>query len=168
MEEKYVELFKEICENYEGDLGKKVTQKLFYFFERDGIELNLRYSIHYFGPYSSRLSYEMDILENDGFISIDESKSTHIISWVSNDKNKINALSNEEKRIAEDVLNKLKGKSASDLEALSTLDFVSRHSDNKNLSSKQIIDRFMEIKGKKYSLKEAERYYKELKDYNFA
>lgn len=41
---KYAFLFQMLCHNYDGAdvLGKKASQKIFYFFERKGILLNLR------------------------------------------------------------------------------------------------------------------------------
>ncbi len=42
--EKTAALFGMICGEYDGanSLGKKAAQKMFYFFERSGIDLNLR------------------------------------------------------------------------------------------------------------------------------
>ena len=46
-------IINQICEKIEP--GKKMLQKLMYLIERKGVTLELNYSIHYFGPYSSKL-----------------------------------------------------------------------------------------------------------------
>ena len=68
---KYAQLFDLIHNSFDGaQLGKKVSQKMFYFFERKGIALNLRYGIHYYGPYSSKLDNTLHVLESEDYIKI--------------------------------------------------------------------------------------------------
>ena len=77
----FAKLFEIICVKFDGaPIGKKVVQKLFYFFERKGIQLNLRYGIHFYGPYSSKLDNMMHILESEDYISINTEGHTHIVS----------------------------------------------------------------------------------------
>jgi hypothetical protein len=45
----YIEALESICENR--NLGKKAVQKLMYLIERKGVEFDLDYTIHFFGPY---------------------------------------------------------------------------------------------------------------------
>ena len=78
--EKHAYLFELICNKFDGaELGKKAAQKLFYFFERQGITLNLRYGIHYYGPYSEKLDNIMYYLESENVINIDDSGRTPAI-----------------------------------------------------------------------------------------
>ena len=69
--------------------GKKAAQKMFYFFERKGIDLNLRYGIHYYGPYSAKLDNTLHILESEDYIDINTSSSTHVISMKCSTKEQI-------------------------------------------------------------------------------
>lgn len=162
MGKKVESLFKVICDKYEGELGKKASQKLFYFFEREGIDLNLRYGIHYYGPYSSKLSEEMYDLENEGIITVDTSKPRHVISWV-NQKSEMCVLSENDKRIAAKVMNDFGKKKPRELEALSTMDFVAQNLIEDSQKSEQVIDKFIEIKGTKFSREEARNCYSELR-----
>ncbi len=147
--EKIVKLFEMLCEKFDGaPLGKKATQKMFYFFERKGIDLNLRYGIHYFGPYSSKLDNAMHLLESEDYISIDTSGATHVIS-IGENKITSSPLSNNEEQIAEYVLNTFSHKSALELEALTTMDYIANtilESSNKE----EIITQFKLIKGDKF------------------
>ena len=47
-------IIRQICDATEP--GKKMVQKLFYLMERKGLQLNLAYSIHFFGP-RHRITY---------------------------------------------------------------------------------------------------------------
>ena len=75
--EKYMLLIADICKD--GQTGKKKLQKLMYLIERKGVQLDLRYSIHFFGPYSSRLDHAIHILENEDCLEINTSEKTHRI-----------------------------------------------------------------------------------------
>lgn len=149
--EKYAELFAMICNNFDGgSIGKKVSQKLFYFFERMGIELNLRYCIHFYGPYSSRLDNMMHILESEDYISINDDMSTHIIS-LSNSTLEESTLDESEKEIAEKVIELFGHKTPLELEALATMDYVFNTILNKEADDEKIISTFKDIKGTKFN-----------------
>lgn len=145
---KYAELFSMLYANFDGGkLGKKVAQKMFYFFERMGIELNLRYGIHYYGPYSSRLDNMMHILECEDYICIDTTGPTHVIS--TGEFSVDNFLSEEEKQIATFVIETFAHKKPLELEALATMDFVAS---SMNCSDKdEIIENFKLIKEDKFN-----------------
>lgn len=147
---KYAELFKMLCNKYNKDeLGKKVTQKIFYFFERNGINLNLKYGIHYYGPYSAKLDDAMHVLESEDYISIDITGATHIISSGSTEIEKSD-LTEKEKEIAESVLEEFVTKSSYELEALATMDYVATSILPSEASEVDIIEKFKEIKGNKF------------------
>lgn len=148
--EKIVELFSMICTQFDGaPLGKKVTQKLFYFFERKGIKLNLKYGIHFYGPYSSKLDTAIHVLESDDYLTIDTSGMTHIISMKNNYNDK-NALSPDERTIANSVITLFAHKSPLELEALATMDYVANVMLDQPNKIK-IINSFKTIKGNKFS-----------------
>ena len=148
---KYVELFQILSENFTGgELGKKVTQKMFYFFERKGIKLNLNYGIHYYGPYSSNLDNLIHILESEDYLSIDTSGTTHKISLGTEHLTK-SVLSASEKRIAQFVIKNFSPCTAMELEALTTMDYIANTIFDNTYSKKQLIDKFKEIKGTKFN-----------------
>lgn len=159
--DKIAKLFEILCDKFDGaPLGKKATQKMFYFFERKGIDLNLRYCIHYFGPYSSKLDNAMHLLESEDYISIDTSGITHIIS-IGESKLETSPLSNEDEKIAEDVLESFAHKSALELEALTTMDYIA-NTILESSDKKEIINQFKSIKGSKFNDNFIESTYQEL------
>lgn len=147
-------------------LGKKVVQKMFYFFERSGVQLNLRYGIHYYGPYSSRLDNYLHILEDMEYIKIDISGKTHQIS--SGDvKLSEDALAESEKHTVETVINNFFQKTPLQMEALATMDYVSHYIFSDHASETEIKDKFKEIKGTKFNEAEISETYKTLRELKF-
>lgn len=161
--EKYAELFQILCEHSSSEkkLGKKATQKMFYFFERKGLNLNLRYGIHFFGPYSAKLDNVMHILESEDILSIDYSGVTHVITMGSEHISD-NSLNSNERDIANEVIDTFFNKSASELEALATMDFIANFILDKPSSKDSIIKRFKEIKADKFDSRVIEDTYDEL------
>lgn len=158
---KYAELFDLVYSNFDGaELGKKVTQKMFYFFERKGINLNLRYGIHYYGPYSSKLDNTLHVLESEGYIKINTAGTTHVISG---GKKKVGqTLNEEERKIAENVISSFAHKTPLELEALATMDFIAN---SMNCTTKeQIIRTFKTIKGNKFSNATIDQTFNSLKE----
>jgi len=70
-------IINQICDVIEP--GKKMLQKLMYLIDRRGINLELNYSIHFFGPYSSKLDELIHILESYDRLNVDTTGATHII-----------------------------------------------------------------------------------------
>ncbi len=160
--QKYIELFKIIFDKYQNSyLGKKTTQNLFYFLERQGIDLNLRYSIHFYGPYSSKLDNTLHLLENEHYINIDTSGPTHKITLVNDDIND-SVLTENDLNIANIVMDNFASKSASDLEALSTMDYIANILLN-TTDENTIKDKFKEIKGNKFDTNKVDQTFDELK-----
>lgn len=166
--QKYAELFDVICDKYLGssELGKKAAQKLFYFFERKGIVLNLRYGMHYYGPYSSKLDDLLLILESEDYIRVDTSGRTHIISHGAQNV-EVESLSDEEKRNADFVIESFANKSPFQLEALATMDYVANSILTDDSSDDEIKKKFKEIKGDKFCERDIETTLSELKKLKF-
>ncbi|MCM1325853.1 MAG: hypothetical protein NC094_07545 [Bacteroidales bacterium] len=144
-------LFKMVCEGYKGAdaLGKKAAQKIFYFFERAGLNLNLRYGIHYYGPYSAKLDDIMYELESEGYLTIDISQRTHVIHYGSENMSE-DVLNAEERKIAEHILNIFGGKQPMELEALSTMDYIMHSLLPATATDQDIISKFKQIKATKF------------------
>lgn len=165
---KLAEMMQMISQIYSGSdkLGKKVVQKMFYFFERSGVQLNLRYGIHYYGPYSSRLDNYLHILEDMDYIKIDISGKTHKIS-PGDVKLSKEALTESEKDTVETVAKNFSKKTPLQMEALATMDYVSHSIFSDKALEKEIKDKFREIKGTKFNESEISEAYNTLKKLKF-
>lgn len=131
-------------------LGKKKLQKLMYLMERKGVDLNLNYSIHFYGPYSSKLDNAIQVLAARGVITINTNRIMHEIC--------VNDLSDVHDDFREDeksaivfVLDNFSNETANDLEALTTLDFVANNILSSNQADKDIIKEVERIKGSKFT-----------------
>ncbi len=165
---KIAKLFEMLCQEYDGasSLGKKAAQKMFYFFERSGMNLHLRYGIHYYGPYSSKLDDEMYELECEGYITMNTSGPTHVIGC-GQYKVEVEALTDEEVQIAENVISTFAHKSPLELEALSTMDYIVHSILSSEATDQEIIDMFMQVKGTKFEQDVIEKTLMELKQLKF-
>lgn len=146
--------------------GKKMVQKLMYLIERRGVNLGLNYSIHFYGPYSASLDDTLHILEAQRMINISVEHLTHVITMV--DGNSCpQILNDEEKRIVSEVLDCFGERTAADLEAYTTLDYVA-HTMRKDQGSKeQIIQDVLKIKSKKFTYEELKEKYETMKELKY-
>lgn len=141
-------IISQICKSIEP--GKKMLQKLMYLIDRKGVDLDLNYSIHFFGPYSSKLDNTMHILESYDKLRIDTSGVTHIIRL--GDSQISGSLDKEDQEKVDYVLDHFITKSAHELEAITTLDYVATKMLKGNGTDQEIIDKVKQIKGTKFSL----------------
>ena len=152
--DKYALLIGDICADQK--TGKKKLQKLMYLIERKGVQLDLRYSIHFFGPYSSKLDHIIHILENEDWLDIDTSGQTHRIIM----KKEGNGQLSKEDNILVDMVRKVfYDKSPMELEALTTIDYVATTLLHGNATRADVIKQVKIIKGKKFSSQELEKEY---------
>lgn len=152
--DKYALLIGDICADKK--TGKKKLQKIMYLIERKGVQLDLRYSIHFFGPYSSRLDHAIHILENEDWLDIDTSGQTHLIIIK---KEVSGQLSKEDNILVDEVREAFYDKSPMELEALTTIDYVATTLLDSKASRADVIKQVKIIKGKKFSSQELEREY---------
>lgn len=153
----------QICDMIEP--GKKMLQKLMYLIERQGINLELNYSIHFFGPYSSKLDETIHILESYDKLNIDTSGATHIIrkgtapiegQLNESDQDKINS-----------VLEHFSNKSAFDLEAITTVDYVANKMLKGSTDKDEIICTVQKVKGSKFSVARLTEGFQILKQFHY-
>lgn len=154
MLEKYALLIGDIC--MDGQTGKKKLQKLMYLIERKGVRLDLRYTIHFFGPYSSRLDQAVHILENEDRLIIDTSGKTHRIIMKGSVQG---TLLEKEENFVNEVRDVFFDKSPRELEALTTIDYVATFLLHGKATKKSVIDQVRRIKGKKFSREDLEQDY---------
>lgn len=152
--DKYALLIGDICADQK--TGKKKLQKLMYLIERKGVQLDLRYSIHFFGPYSSKLDHIIHILENEDWLDIDTSGQTHRIIMK---KEGNGQLSTEDNILVDMVRKAFYDKSPMELEALTTIDYVATTLLHGNATRADVIKQVKIIKGKKFSSQELEKEY---------
>lgn len=145
--------------------GKKKLQKLMYLMERKGLDLNLNYGIHFYGPYSSKLDDTLHFLETEDIISIDTSGPTHKICKGS--ETYTNVLNNEEIEIVESILNIFEEKTPLELEAMTTIDFVANVTFNGRAQKDEILNKVIDIKGEKFKLEDLQNDFEILRQYNF-
>lgn len=147
--EKYAVIISQVCKRCSQAPGKKMVQKLMYLVERSGVELDLNYSIHFYGPYSSKLDNILHVMENKNIIQIDTSKPTHYIKMQEelNDKKLVDT---EQEKVAY-ILEKFITMSASELEAITTIDYTANNLVSQNATDEQIISEVRKIKGNKFS-----------------
>lgn len=137
-----------LCKDYEP--GKKMVQKLVYLVERKGLDLDMDYSIHFYGPYSSDLDQYMHALEANNVLTIDTSGLTHKLRFLK--KPRTNPLSETENGILNDVISLFANKSALELEVLTTTDYVTNNMLSEDDRSKSAIIKLVKkIKGSKFS-----------------
>ena len=154
MLKKYAFLIGDICKDHQ--TGKKKLQKLMYLIERKGVQLDLRYSIHFFGPYSSKLDHIIHILENEDWLDIDTSGQTHRIIMK---KEENGQLSKEDNILVDEVREAFYDKSPMVLEALTTIDYVATTLLHGTATRDDVIKQVKIIKGKKFSSQELEKEY---------
>lgn len=142
--------------------GKKMVQKLLYLIERKGVDLGLNYSIHFYGPYSSSLDDALHVMEAHGIINITIDHLTHAITMADNNSCP-QALNDGEKRIVDEVLNCFGERTASDLEAYTTLDYVAHTMRKDQGNEEQVIQDVLKIKSRKFSYEELKEKYETMK-----
>jgi uncharacterized protein YwgA len=146
--------------------GKKMVQKLMYLIQRSGVDLGLDYKIHFYGPYSTDLDHLLHMYEVNSILDIDTSGVTHKIKFIE-DKMISNVLNTNEELIVKNILDLFANKTPSELELLTTTDFVALELDQKNiLSQDEIVSNVKRIKGRKFSEQAIENSIQELKKVN--
>lgn len=145
---KYAAIVQEICRQIEP--GKKMLQKLMYLMERRGVNLDLNYSIHFFGPYSAKLDNALHTLESYDKVDIDTSGMTHIIR-LGNEPISGELPTQEQEQVAF-VLENFMKKAPLELEAITTLDYAATKILKGTPTDEQIIAQVRQIKGSKFTI----------------
>lgn len=158
------EILHYICQNQEP--GKKMVQKLMYLMERRGICLGLNYSIHFYGPYSAALDDTLHTLEAQGIVNITIDHLTHKIT-LSDKHHCPQVLDENERKTAFEVLEYFGKKTAADLEAYTTLDFVAHTMLKDEGSEEQVIRDVLKIKSKKFTYEELLEKYKTMRQLGY-
>ena len=143
-------VIEQICA-YDKDVqvGKIMLQKLMYLMQRQGLDMKLSYSIHYYGPYSPDL-YDLILIKNRlGELDIDTSSRTHVISTGS--EAHAQDLTGDEQQIFARVMKTFFGRTALELEGITTVDYVAHTTLKDSGTREQIIERTKRIKGTKFS-----------------
>lgn len=59
---------------------KKTVQKIIYLMEEAGKDPEFSYTIHFYGPYSAELDYEIQNLTLEGYLDIEYTNFGHFLS----------------------------------------------------------------------------------------
>ena len=124
---------------------KKVVQKLAYLIQQKNIDLELDYTIHFYGPYSEDLDLEIRQLNSQGSLNIDFSNSKgHLITVAEQFFSKIELLSES----AQSIIKTFGARKPSELELIATTLYVQRELGQ--ASKDEISKAVIRIKGSKY------------------
>lgn len=122
---------------------KKTVQKIVYLIEEAGENLGYDYGIHFYGPYSAELDYELQDLNAQGILKIDYTEHGHLLSAPKASENI------ELESTSERIIQSYGTESPSQLELLATTLFVERETRTKD--KKSVISGVKKIKGSKYN-----------------
>lgn len=131
--------------------GKKMLQKLMYLIDRRGVSLGLNFGIHFFGPYSSLLENKVHNLERNDSLVVDTRGQTHTIRL--GDIPIKGSLDPTDQQAVDFVMDAFLGKTAFELEAITTLDYVAKEMLKDYSDRNKIIAKVKSIKGDKFSSK---------------
>jgi uncharacterized protein YwgA len=149
--------------------GKKTLQKIVYLLERKGIDLGLDYSIHYYGPYSSRLDSAIYSLQMQGAIEIIPDGMTQRMNTTELGVELFSdwetSFNKEQIPIIRDVINRFGDCTARHLELITTTDFVFQNlaANRQLVTDESIIQGVLTIKGEKFSENEIKEAVAELR-----
>ena len=154
-------IIKRINDIWDEKPGKKTLQKIVFLIEKKGVNLGYDYGLHFYGPYSGALDAATAFLSADGVIEFDYSGYSHLMSideesFIVEPK----GLSAEQLSQIDELIERFKGQSPSELELLTTAIYAYDHLDNK--SKESIISGVQKIKGSKYSVEHIQRSLKNL------
>lgn len=130
------------------NLGKKQLQKMMYLLQRHGLNLGLRYAIHFYGPYCAQLDYSLHEYESEGALMINTSGMTHCISMT----NEIPEMQfdGNDLEVENRVFEMYASRSPLELEAITTIDYVAHIMLKESASKEEVIEKVMKIKGTKF------------------
>lgn len=161
--EKNTVIIGQICKKIEP--GKKMMQKLMYLIDRRGVDLELNYSIHFYGPYSEKLEDEILFLDSLDKLEINTSGRTHLIHLGSSPIE--GELEKDDQEQVDFVLENFSSKTAHELEAITTLDYVAVTMLKGHGRDDEIVDRVKQIKGSKFEEQYLWDELQILKQYNY-
>jgi len=133
-------------ERVRASTGKTVIQKLIYFIQSRGLDLDYRFTLYTYGPYSPELMEDMDIASENGYINMvyNPAYLGYVISSGERDIED-DLLTKEEINVIEEVMNNYAGYSAKELELRATIQFFH---DRLEIPEKDMIPEIKEIKPK--------------------
>ena len=103
--------------------GRKRFQKMIFILKQLGADFDERFVYHYYGPYSQELQLELDYLIINGLIQEQVEGSSYVYKLTEKGLKKLNG--SDEISSYKSVIDDLNSKSASFLEVLSTIFYLS-------------------------------------------
>lgn len=131
---------------------KKTVQKIVYLIQEAGEDLGFGYGIHFYGPYSADLDYEIQDLSASGMLAVEKKEYGHFLSVDIDEQSEINS------SLIDSTIERFGNKSPAWLELLATTLFVQREKGNAHIAAG-----VEKIKGSKYSADEINQAISELR-----
>lgn len=129
---------------------KKALQKVIYLLEEKGVDLSCHYILHFYGPYCAELNNETLRLSAEGILCFDYTGYGHKMHVNPEYEQSIETdLPTIKQAMVEEVIQRYKAKSPSDLELLTTAIYAYHHTDAK--TRPELIRNVRMIKGEKYN-----------------
>jgi uncharacterized protein YwgA len=138
---------------------KKTVQKIVYLIEEAGENLGFEYSIHFYGPYSAELDYEVQNLSAKGIFTIKYTDHGHLLSSAKESTNVEMGIT------ATHIIEAFGSESPSALELIATALFVQRETQTKDKN--RIVAGVKKIKGSKYTEKHIESAIQDLQNHGY-
>lgn len=145
--------------NQIGAPGKKAMQKLVYILQRRGVDFQLPFQIHFYGPYSSALDYTLQSFERQGLIHIEQKGSSSLVklspyTWEEVERDDLVKEISPYVRIIEEVLTEYAGKTPRELELLTTVDYVYSELAKREsvVDPEKVCDVVTQLKGSKFDI----------------
>lgn len=138
-------------EGKSGRLGKKAAQKFMHILSSvSGKSNGYRFSFYTYGAFSSSLASDLDIANSLGLIDISYNSTENSYSIKPTSESSlffVKHLSDDDRKEAEEIWNEFSGKSARDLELISTILFL-YDEESLRATDSQMTDRVLELKPK--------------------
>jgi len=124
-------------------IGKTFLQKIFYCLQRENI-VDLSYTLYHYGPYSTELSRELNLAENMKYLSIEwKDNKGYFIKTTNYSKQLEDFISNDEKKLIDELVKKYVDFSAVDISILTTAFYLK---DEYGIKSKNVAQTVNQLK----------------------
>ena len=118
-------------------IGKTIVQKMMYLLTREGT-VDFNYSMYHYGPYSSEVSGELNFANSAGIVNINwVDDKGYFINSTQKLENFMNRLTDQDKQVVDELVNKFGKFNAIQLSLIATAFFLK---DNFNVSDVRLAE----------------------------
>ncbi|MGD9590096.1 MAG: hypothetical protein AB7Q37_18440 [Pyrinomonadaceae bacterium] len=157
----------EIARKTGGWLGRTAVQKIMYFLGVRGVDINYKFDIYQYGPFSEQILWDIDYLLADGIIQEKSTNPEKFSNYGPSDANaELFSLYADDIKSAElaikELVETLVPMKPSELELVSTLDYIYREqlaTGKKSDLKDEVVARFQDIKKDKFTIDQVTKAY---------